>query len=69
MGGIETLQRLRESGVETPVIACTADIINGNIGRLISLGFDDVLTKPFNMDDVVYAAHRRLNTPLAKPNS
>lgn len=69
MNGIEALQRLREMGDSSPVIAFTADTLDGNIGRFISLGFDDVLAKPYTMNDLVYAAHLRLNRPLAKPYS
>lgn len=52
MDGIETMNRIRalDEGEETrtPIIAVTADILDGTREKLLSAGFDDFLSKPVN---------------------
>ncbi len=49
MGGEETIQKLKENPeFKTPVLALTADAVEGAEEKYISLGFTDYLAKPFN---------------------
>lgn len=50
MDGIETLNRAREAGFDTPAIALTANAIAGAKESYIRAGFDDYLSKPLNAD-------------------
>jgi len=52
MDGIETLQRMREESLlsgNTPVIALTANAINGAKEQYLQAGFDDYLSKPIDV--------------------
>ena len=47
MGGVETLKRLKNiEGFNTPVIALTADAIQGRSNKYLEVGFNGYLTKP-----------------------
>lgn len=48
MSGVEVLRKLRENGVNTPVIALTADAIEGQEEKYMSEGFDGYLSKPID---------------------
>ncbi len=49
MDGVETLKALREiPGFEVPVVALTADAIEGTEEKYKGLGFDDYLSKPID---------------------
>jgi two-component system OmpR family response regulator len=60
MDGFEVCRRLREAGVETPVLFLTsrdslADKIHG-----LAMGGDDYVTKPFDLNEVVARIHALL---------
>ncbi len=58
MNGIEALRRLKEiNGFNVPVIALTADAIEGQDEKYISAGFNDYLSKPIDK----YELNRVLN--------
>jgi CheY-like chemotaxis protein/HPt (histidine-containing phosphotransfer) domain-containing protein len=46
MDGIETTKRIREMGINTPVIALTANAITSAKEMLLASGMDDYLSKP-----------------------
>jgi signal transduction histidine kinase/CheY-like chemotaxis protein/HPt (histidine-containing phosphotransfer) domain-containing protein len=46
MDGVETLKRIREKNIQIPVIALTANVMNGGAAFYKSAGFDDYLPKP-----------------------
>ena len=47
MGGVETLKRLKQiNGFNTPVIALTADAIQGRESKYMEVGFNGYLSKP-----------------------
>lgn len=46
MDGIETMKRLKEIGIKTPVIALTANAVKGARQMYIDAGFTDYLSKP-----------------------
>jgi CheY-like chemotaxis protein len=48
MDGIESMQRIRETSVDTlPIIAVTANAIPEELNHYLELGFNDFITKPF----------------------
>jgi len=49
MDGIETLHKLKElPNFKTPVIALTADAVEGSREKFLAAGFDDYVAKPIN---------------------
>lgn len=61
MNGVETLRRLKEiSGFDIPVIALTADAIEGTDEKYINAGFNDYLSKPIDR----YLLNKALNKYL-----
>lgn len=49
MNGIETLRRLKKiDGFDIPVVALTADAIEGTDEKYLNAGFDDYLSKPID---------------------
>ncbi len=52
MGGEECMKHLKENGVNTPVIALTADAMSGAQEKYISIGFSDYIAKPFSKDQI-----------------
>lgn len=53
LSGWDVIQRLRAGGLRTPVIALTAHAIRGDRERALSLGCDDYLSKPFELDQLL----------------
>lgn len=51
--GFEMLEMLRaqDEFAETPIIALTASVMNEEIAKLKSAGFDGCISKPINMDE------------------
>ena len=60
MSGVEVLRKLRENGVNTPVIALTADAIEGQEEKYISEGFDGYISKPINKEKLSYVLNKYL---------
>lgn len=61
MNGVETLRRLKEiPSFDIPVVALTADAIEGQDEKYIQAGFNDYLSKPIDR----YALNRVLNKYL-----
>ena len=51
MGGVETLKKLKNiKNFSIPVVALTADAMEGKSNKYIEVGFDDYITKPINRD-------------------
>ncbi|MBB5784436.1 response regulator transcription factor [Nonomuraea jabiensis] len=71
LDGFEVIQRLRGSGDQTPVLFLTArDAVEDRLKGL-SLGGDDYVTKPFNLDEVIArirAVLRRMRGGAARPS-
>ena len=62
MNGVETLKKLKEiEGFNTPVIALTADAMEGVANKYIDEGFDDYLAKPINRETLKKALNKFLN--------
>ena len=47
--GLETMLRIRDLGYNHPIVALTANAIKGEHEKLVSLGFDDFVSKPIDM--------------------
>ena len=60
MSGEEVLRKLRENGVNTPVIALTADAIEGQKEKYMSEGFDGYISKPINKEKLSYVLNKYL---------
>lgn len=60
MSGVEALRKLRENGVNTPVIALTADAIEGQEEKYMSEGFDGYISKPINKEKLSYVLNKYL---------
>lgn len=66
MDGIETLQKMRETGLELPVIALTANAIAGAKETYIQAGFQDYLSKPLNVNDLEEMVRKYLPEELIR---
>lgn len=58
LDGRETVARLRDVGVTTPIVALTAHQEQGQIDRCRAAGFDDVSSKPIDVDSFVTQCRR-----------
>jgi CheY-like chemotaxis protein len=73
LDGVEAIRRWRisEASVATaarlPVIAITAHALSGDRQRLLALGFDGYISKPFAERDLVAEAGRVLGKPALAP--
>ncbi len=78
MDGVEalTLFRRRTQGrfsfvnpPDTPVVAVTANALDGDEERFLNLGFDDYLSKPFRQSQLLAVLNKRLKnvTPSSSP--
>lgn len=54
MDGIELIQILKNNpNFNTPIVALTADAMNGAREKYLSLGFDEYISKPFSKDTAI----------------
>jgi two-component system, cell cycle response regulator DivK len=58
--GVEALGRIRADGrsASVPVLALTAQAMDGDRQRFLAAGFDDYLSKPVNVADLVATVKR-----------
>ena len=50
LGGLEAARRLRAQGLETPIIALTANAFDDDRRACLDAGMDDFLVKPLSLD-------------------
>ena len=71
MDGVETLQwiRKKEKGIsyKTPIVAFTANAVNGMKNKFIEAGFDDYISKPIEMKKVEKVLKNLLPSAKIKP--
>jgi two-component system cell cycle response regulator DivK len=60
IGGVEALVRLRADTrtASVPVVALTAQAMEGDRERFLAAGFDDYLSKPVNVTDLIATVQR-----------
>lgn len=74
MGGLETLKKLKEiDGFNIPVVALTADAVQGKSTKYIEAGFNDYLAKPIEKDELrrvlyTYLEESKENMHVIKEN-
>ena len=62
MSGVETLKNLKEiDNFNTPVVALTADAMEGKSTKYIEVGFNDYLSKPINKEELKRVLNKCLN--------
>ena len=62
MSGVETLKKLKQiETFNTPVVALTADAMEGKSTKYIEVGFNDYLSKPINKDELKRVLDKCLN--------
>lgn len=62
MSGVEKLKKLKEiDGFNTPVVALTADAMEGKSTKYIEVGFNDYLSKPINKEELKRVLDKCLN--------
>jgi len=67
MSGVETLKKLKQiDNFNTPVVALTADVIEGESNKYIEVGFDDYLSKPINIKNLKLVLNRFLTDSYKK---
>ncbi len=52
MDGVEALKEIRKLGITTPVIALTADALEGKEEKYLNEGFNGYLSKPINKEEL-----------------
>ncbi|MCQ2594553.1 MAG: response regulator [Treponemataceae bacterium] len=52
MSGLEATKAIREYGIKTPIVACTANTDPSDFDEYTAAGMNDILTKPFKKQSV-----------------
>ena len=60
LGGIETTLKIRELGIQTPIIALTANAFKTEIQKCKEAGMNDYIVKPFEKEDFLTVIFRSL---------
>ena len=72
MNGIEALEKIRKQDeyyLTVPVIAVTALAMIGDREKLLAVGFDNYLSKPFERKELLETISNTLKSPVLKPSS
>ena len=68
MDGYEATGELRRLGVEVPVVALTANAMQGDREKCLAAGMDDYISKPVQREDLLRVLHRYLSPPEDEDN-
>ncbi len=60
MDGYEATRKIRDSGVNTPIVALTANVLDGSRDRALRSGMNDFLTKPFKKVHIISTLRKYL---------
>lgn len=63
MGGLDLIRHLRERNRDIPIIAASGMADNAAQSQLSAAGASEILSKPYSMETLLQAIHRRLNAP------
>ncbi len=69
MNGIETFEEIRKRGIQTPVVALTANAIQGVKQTLLDAGFVEYISKPIRWQKLEAAVSRLLPKEMVMLNS
>ena len=61
MDGVETMKKLKNMSLKTPIVALTADAVEGSRERYLDEGFDDYVAKPINQMTLEETLNKLLN--------
>jgi CheY-like chemotaxis protein len=67
LSGEETARRLRDAGIETPIVALTANAFEDDRQACLAAGMDDFLVKPLSPDALRAALTRWIRPAFTKP--
>ncbi len=67
MDGVETMQKIREKGVDSPIVALTANAISGVREMYLNLGFQAFVAKPIELEKLDKALRELLPKELQVP--
>ncbi|MEZ6088014.1 MAG: response regulator [Pirellulaceae bacterium] len=62
LNGYQTAATLRQLGYEKPIVALTADAMQGNMNKCLVAGCNDYLSKPINKQDLLEMVSRFLGS-------
>jgi signal transduction histidine kinase/DNA-binding response OmpR family regulator len=62
-----TIRRRQGQARPMPIIALTADVMEGNRNRCLAAGMDDFLAKPYDLDQLRTMLQRWMSIPQARP--
>lgn len=73
MDGIETTKTIRKaeenSGKHIPIIALTAYALKGDKEKLLAVGIDSYISKPFNVQDLIQTVYSLVKDDVIKVNN
>lgn len=71
MNGVQAMEKIRKkegSGNHTPIVALTAYALNGDRERFLSLGMDEYITKPIQMNELFHVLEKITNPQYNENN-
>jgi len=64
MDGCEATRALRNKGIETPIVALTADAMKGHDRKCIAAGCTDYIAKPIDRKRLARVVQKYLGSPV-----
>lgn len=69
MNGSEAIKELRLNAYNKPVLALTADALTEHKKEHLEIGFNDTLSKPININDLINTIRKHLDQSVATKNT